>query len=72
MKNEKCPFKVGDTVVYRPSNKGRRSIVMTDLVTLQQGNKYKVARIEDDVYIVPEGFENAIPCSLYWTEFSAT
>jgi len=44
---------------------------MTDLSALKPGNKYKIARIEEDIYIVPEGFENAIPCSLYWTEFSA-
>jgi hypothetical protein len=68
---QKCPFKVGDEVFYRPTNKGSGSIVMTDLAALQRGNKYKIARIEDDVYVVPEGFENAIPCSLYWTEFSA-
>jgi hypothetical protein len=44
---------------------------MTELAALKPGDTYKVARIEDDVYIVPEGFENSIPCSLYWTEFSA-
>jgi len=71
MNKEKCPFKAGDVVVYRPSNKGRGSIIMTDLSALKPGNKYKIARVEEDVYIVPEGFENAVPCSLYWTEFSA-
>jgi hypothetical protein len=71
MKKEECPFKAEDIVVYRPSNKGRGSIMMTDLSALKPGNKYKIARIEEDVYIVPEGFENAIPRGLCWTEFSA-
>jgi hypothetical protein len=70
MTKDNCPFKVGDTVVYRPSNKGSGAIIMTDLAALKQGNKYKIASIEEDVYVVPEGFEKAVPCSLYWTEFS--
>lgn len=67
---KKCPFNVGDTIVYQPSDKGRGEIIMTDLAALKPGNKYKIAKIEDDNFIIPEGFENAIPCSLYWTEFS--
>lgn len=46
-------------------------MIMTDLAALKSGNRYRIARIEEDVYIVPEGFEKAIPCSLHWTEFSA-
>jgi len=67
---KQCPFKVGDTIVYQPSDKGRGEIIMTDLASLKPGNKYKIAKIEEDNFIVPEGFENAVPCSLYWTEFS--
>ena len=44
---------------------------MTALAALKPGNKYKVVRIEKDVYIVVEGFENAVEGGLYWTEFSA-
>jgi hypothetical protein len=49
MNKEPCRFKVGDIVVYRPSNKGRGAIVMTDLAALVPGNKYKVARIDSGV-----------------------
>jgi hypothetical protein len=72
VKKENCPFKVGDLVVYRPSNRGRGLVVMTDLAALKPGNLYKITRIDDEVYIVVEGFENAVGGGLYWTEFSAT
>ena len=72
MNKEICPFKVGDTVVYRPSNRGRGLGVMTDLAALQPGNKYKIVRIDEDVSVVVEGFENAVGGGLYWTEFSAS
>lgn len=71
MNKEKCPFKVGDTVVYRPSTRGRGLVIMTDLAALKPGNKYKIVRIDDDVSVVVEGFENAVGGGLYWTEFSA-
>ena len=71
MKKEKCPFKIGDVVFYRPSNKGRGMVVMTDLAALKPGNRYKIVRIDNDVYIVIEGLENAVGGGLYWTEFSA-
>ncbi len=44
---------------------------MTDLAALEPGKKYKVARIDEDAYVVVEGFENGIPSGLYWTEFAA-
>jgi hypothetical protein len=71
MASKKCPFKVGDTVVYRPSNKGRGAIIMTDLAALKPGNRYKIARIDESVYVVVEGFENTVGGGLYWTEFSS-
>ena len=67
---EKCPFAVGSVVVYRPSARGRGLGVMTDLAKLVPGQKYKIAKIEDGIYIVPEGFETAVGGGLYWTEFS--
>ena len=45
---------------------------MTDLAALQPGNKYKIVRIDEDVSVVVEGFENAVGGGLYWTEFSAS
>jgi hypothetical protein len=70
MDMEKCPFAVGSVVVYRPSVKGRGAIIMTDLAKLVPGQKYRIAKIEDGINIVPEGFETAIGEGLYWTEFS--
>ena len=67
---KQCPFKIGDTIIYKPSSKGRGAIIMTDLAALQPGRKYKVAKIENEKFIALEGFENAIPSGLYWTEFS--
>jgi hypothetical protein len=64
-----CPFKVGEWVVYKPSTRGRDLIIMTDLAKLVPGQRYKVARIDDDVYVVVEGFETSLPSGLYWTEF---
>jgi hypothetical protein len=65
----KCPFRVGDLVIYKPSSRGRGRIIMTDLSRLIPGEKYKIFRIEDDVYVVVEGFEHSIPSGLFWTEF---
>jgi hypothetical protein len=66
-----CPFKVGDTVIYKPSSHGRGHIIMTDLARLEPSEKYKVARIDEDAYVVVEGLENSTPSGLYWTEFAA-
>ena len=66
-----CPFKVGDDVIYQPSFDGRGKIIMTDLANLKAGERYKVAGIDEDAFIVVEGFENSIPSGLYWTEFVA-
>jgi hypothetical protein len=66
----KCPFKVGDLVIYRPTNRGRGLIVMTDLAALKPGSKYKIVAVDDDAYIRVEGLENAAGGGLYWTEFS--
>jgi hypothetical protein len=71
MTSEKCPFKAGDTVVYRPTHRGRGLVIMTDLAALIPGNKYKVLRIEREAYVVVEGFENSVGGGLYWTEFAA-
>jgi len=67
----KCPFKVGDGVIYKPTSRGRGQIIMTGLSKLIPGQKYKVYEIFEDYYVVVEGFENCIPSGLYWTEFVA-
>jgi hypothetical protein len=71
MNEQKCPFKAGDTVIYKPTHEGRGRIIMTDLAALEPGHKYKIMRIEKDAYIVPEGFEKAVGGGLFWTEFTA-
>lgn len=71
MSATKCPFKVGDIVVYRPTLHNRGHVVMTELYTLKPGTKCKIARIDDELYVVVESFENAAGGGLYWTEFSA-
>jgi hypothetical protein len=68
--NEECPFKVGDSLVYKPSDRGRGLCVMTDFADLVPGNRYTVARIDEGLYVVPRGFESATGGGLYWTEFS--
>ena len=67
---EKCPFKAGDAVVYRPSRRGLGLNVMTDLAKLVPGQKYKISRIVQSRFIVVEGFEHSVAGGLYWTEFS--
>ena len=66
---EKCPFKVGKKVVYMPTTRGRGLLVMTDLAMLVPGASYTISRIDDDIYVVIEGFESAVPSGIYWTEF---
>lgn len=65
-----CPFKAGDTVVYTPTLRGRGHLVMTDLAKLEPGQRYRIARIDEDVSVVIEGFENSPGGGVYWTEFT--
>jgi hypothetical protein len=65
----KNPFKAGDVVVYRPSPAGRGKSVMTDLKNLQAGQRYRVARVEREDFLVLEGFESSPTGGLHWTEF---
>jgi hypothetical protein len=67
---ETCPFKTGDIVVYRPSRRGHALGVMIK-PQLERGRKYGIARIDAEVSIVVEGFENHHAGGIYWTEFSA-
>jgi hypothetical protein len=69
MNDKECPFKVGETVIYQPTKRGRGLIIMTALAALKAGGSYKIARIDRGNYVVIEGFENAAGGGLYWTEF---
>ena len=66
---KKCPFIIGEYIIYRPSFEGRGRVVMTDLQALKPGEKYKVVRIIEESYVVIEGFESSPGGGLFWTEF---
>jgi hypothetical protein len=68
MNIQKCPFKVGEMVFYRPTDKGYYSDPPER--RLERGKKYKIDKIETDSYIIVEGYEHP-GGGLYWTEFSA-
>jgi hypothetical protein len=70
MSRAECPFKVGDAVVYKPTQEGQGRLVMTGFSELEAGKRYKIVRIIRGVYIVPEGFENVAAGGIYWTEFA--
>ncbi len=69
MKN--CPFNIGDVVIYQPSQKGLGFDANSKpQERLKPGNKYTIANIEKENYIVVEGYSHP-GGGLYWTEFSA-
>jgi hypothetical protein len=65
----RCPFKPGDLVIYRPSKTGAGKSAMTDLRLLRRGERYRIARVEKDAYLVLEGFEDSPTGGLHWSEF---
>jgi hypothetical protein len=68
----KCPFKVGDLVVYAPSQRIIGHNVMTDFSALRPGEIYKIATIQNDMYVIPEGFEDTPAGGLVWEAFEAS
>ena len=65
---DKCPFEVGDYVVYRPSLRGQG---LQEGDFLVSGQKYRIEKIDKNAYIVIEG-EHHPGGGLYWTEFEKT
>jgi len=67
--SEICPFKVGDIVVYAPSQMGLAAEAMA-LVSerLIPNQAYRVAEIRAAAYVVVEGYKHA-GGGLFWTEF---
>ena len=65
-----CPFQVGQTVEYRPSDRGHGLVLMTDEAELVPGRYYQVADVVDGAYLVVEGFEQTAGGGLHWTEFA--
>ena len=67
---QKCPYSVGQTVVYRPSKRGLDADVMTlPSEKLKPGQGYRIAEIQEGFYVVPEGYTHP-GGGIYWTEFS--
>lgn len=62
---QKCPFKPGDKVIYKPSNRGYGLI---DGERLKIGHEYRIEKIEKENYIVVEGYKHP-GGGIYWTEF---
>ncbi len=67
--NIKCPFNVGDTVRYNPSQRGRDLADPDEFEFLKIGNTYQVVGVVKDFYVVVEGLEDSPGGGIYWTEF---
>lgn len=62
---DKCPFKVGDYVIYKPSLRGYG---LQEGDFLVPGRAYRIERVDKEAYLVIEG-EHHPGGGLYWTEF---
>jgi len=69
---DSCPFRVGQTVIYRPSERSIGLDVMTpDSEKLVPGKAYRIASIQDGIYLVVDGYAHP-GGGLHWAEFSMT
>ncbi len=64
--SEVCPYRPGQTVIYRPSTKGWDCRLPDQ--HLEPGKEYVVREIVSDVYVVVEGY-NSVGGGLFWSEF---
>jgi len=69
---ERCPFKVGDVVIYRPSARGK-GLSANDRPEWNPkiGEAVRIVKIEKGAYLVVEGYAH-LGGGTHWTEFSAT
>jgi hypothetical protein len=68
---DKCPYSIGQMVVYRPSQRGIDEDVMSPPSgKLTPGKTYRIAAIQDELYVLPEGYKHP-GGGVYWTEFAA-
>ena len=68
---EKRPFEVGELVIYKPTRHGLAADVMADPDgKLIPGKTYKVLEVQQNVYVLVEGYHNP-GGAIYWTEFAA-
>jgi len=67
--NERCPFEIGDYVVYCPSARGQALEVMASASQrLVPGKRYRIRAIQNECYLIVEGYDHP-GGGLYWTEF---
>jgi len=68
---QKCPFQVGEAVIYEPSPKGFYSDVMDPpSQRLVPGQIYIVASVREELYVVVEGYSHP-GGGIFWTEFKS-
>jgi len=64
-----CPYIKGDLLIYKPTRKGIDLDVMSsESDKLVSGKVYRVATIQDEFYVVVEGYTHP-GGGIYWTEF---
>ncbi len=61
-----CPFIVGDTVVFTPSERTRGLYQDISLFSICAGEKMRVAEVRDGIYLYGEGGIGGWP----WNEFT--
>ncbi len=67
--NDRCPFEVGQYVVYRPSLRGTALDVMASpSQKLTPGAAYRVKAVQKGLYVVVEGYDHP-GGGIYWNEF---
>ena len=63
-----APFKVGQEVIYTPSQRGHDLDANFD-GRLEPGRRYRIVDIQKDSYVVVQGDDHP-GGGIYWTEFS--
>ena len=68
---KKCPFSIGDCVVYLPSRHGHGQCVMfSESGQLIPGEKYLIEDIAKEIYVVVNGYKHPSG-GIHWSEFNA-
>lgn len=62
----KCPYLVGEVIVYSPSAKGLGYALPDE--NLIPGKEYTVKSIVKDIYVVVVGYDS-VGGGIHWTEF---
>jgi hypothetical protein len=70
METKKCPFQIGDKVIYTPSGKGiALEVNSPPTQRLKIRELYTVDAVIHGVYVVVKGYTHP-GAGLYWNEFS--